>query len=748
MNQEQTFTCIATGFAAPARPATRSDMQRIRQDTQLAEKCRQIREGREELKSTLPIWTPHCAAFKDNHRTNGTALLPQQRLMMDFDEKGHSAEILARSLELQAEGKWQVLLVEESVRGGTHVLLTLPVGMTADEAQQRFSHDVGFQADPAVKDVARCIFLVPQSYVLYENEALFQPHPAEEVPSVVPAVRPANASDAPASLPNAEYPTEFKGIPYADIIRAWFARSGGVPQMGERNTRLFQLASQLRSIVDNNEDYLLQVMPRYGLSEAEMKGIIHSACSGKVGRTSRKLLSIVQSLVQEKEVREGNPEACFFTRETPPPMPRKLPPLIALLTSRTPEALQPAVAHAVFPSLATHLWQVRFPYIDNVEHEATLMCCLMAETGAGKSCINEPINRIMAPIRKRDRESLERERAWKDEMQTKGANKDKRKRPEGLVIQEISADTTPAAFLMRMAEADGRFLYARMNEIERFDALKIGGNKDTQFQIMCLAFDPGNEFGQDRVGVSSVCDRVCLRFNWNASTTIGKGQSYFRRVLTDGPVSRINFCTIPERPIGSEIPVFGIYDAAFDEELRPYLERLGNARGLIESDEVLKLARKLVKENADMAVLTQNRVFENLSFRANVIAYLKACVLFVAHGCQWNKTMADFIRWSLQYDLWCKMHFFGDAIAQADEVIMETRKPGPKNLLDLLPETFTREDADQVRQRQGIKTGSTQSMLDNWKYRKYIAPVGEKPTDKNLQQYVKTEEYLKKFSRK
>ena len=742
MIQEQTFTCIATGFATPACPATRSDMLRMRQDPQLADKCRLIREGREELKSTLPIWTPHCAAFKDNHRTNGNALLNQQRLMMDFDEKGHSEEILARSLQLQAEGKWQVLLVEESVRQGTHVLITLPEGMTADEAQQRFSLDVGFQADPAVKDVARCIFLVPQSYVLYENEDLFQLQPAVEVPSVAP-------ESPSASVPDASvFPADFKGIPYTDIINGWFARSGGMPQMGERNTRLFQLVSQLRTIVDNNESHLLQIIPRFGLPEAEMKSLIHSACSGKVGRTSRKIASIVQALTLEKDVREGNPEACFYTRETPPPMPRKLPPLISLLVSRTPEALQPAVAHAVFPSLATHLWQVRFPYIDNVEHEATLMNVLMAETGAGKSCINEPINRIMAPIRKRDRESLERERAWKDEMQTKGANKDKRKRPEGLVIQEISADTTPAAFLMRMAEADGRFLYARMNEIERFDALKINGNKDTQFQIMCLAFDPGNEFGQDRVGVASVCDRVCLRFNWNACTTIGKGQSYFRRVLTDGPISRINFCTIPERPIGTDIPVFGTYDAAFDEALRPYLEQLDKARGVIESPEALKLARKLVKENADMAVLTQNRVFENLSFRASVIAYLKACVLYVAHQGQWSKVMDDFIRWSLQYDLWCKMHFFGDAIAQADEVIMETRKPGPKNLLDLLPDTFTREEADQVRQRQGIKTGSTQSMLDNWKYRKYIEPLGEKTANLNNQQFVKTETYLKKFSRK
>ena len=742
---EKSYTCIGTGFGAPAYPAGREAMERMRQSAQLAENCRKILEGQEDLKSKLPVWTPHCAAFRDNHRTNDNALRLLQRLILDFDEKGHSQEILVRALELQKAGKWQVLLVEESVRKGTHVLITLPVGMSAEEAQRRFSEDVGFQADPAVKDVARCIFLVPQSYVLYENEALYEPVEAVKVEETPPVTVPVETSTA--SEPTA-FPTDFKGIPYTDIISEWFVRNGGEPQPGERNTKLFQLVAQLRAIVDNNEAHLMQIIPRYGLSEAEMKGIIHHACSGKPGRISRKLNTIVQELTAQKDVAEGQEKTCFFNMDAPPPMPKKLPPLIALLVSCTPSFLRPAVAHAVFPSLATHLWQVRFPYIDNVEHEATLMCCLMAGTGAGKSCINEPINRIMAPIRNRDKESLERERDWKNEMQTKGANKDKRKRPEGIVVQEISADTTPAAFLMRMVEADGRFLYARMNEIERFDALKIGGNKDTHFQIMCLAFDPGNEFGQDRVGIGSVNDRVCLRFNWNACTTVGKGQNYFRRVLTDGPISRINFCTIPERPIGTEIPVFGTYDAAFDEELRPYLHRLDSARGRIEGAEVMRLARKLAKENADVAVLTQNRVFENLSFRANVIAYLKACVLYVAHGYKWDKTMTDFIRWSLQYDLWCKMHFFGDAIAQADEVVNDYKKPGPKNLLDLLPDTFTREDANLVRQRQGITTGTTQSMLDNWKFRKYIEPTGEKSADRNRQQYVKTEEYLKRFSRK
>ena len=396
-----------------------------------------------------------------------------------------------------------------------------------------------------------------------------------------------------------------------------------------------------------------------------------------------------------------------------------LPALIKLLVSRTPDVYKAAVAHAVFPSLGAHLHKVRFRYIDNVEHEATLMNVLMAGTGAGKDCISEPINRIMADIRRRDEDNLRREREWKNEVTSKGANKDKRQRPEGLIIQEIDADMTNPAFVMRMAEADGHFLYTKLNEIDQFDALRGSGRGGQQFQIMCLAFDPGNRYGQTRVGVQSVTEKVTIRFNWNAATTIQKGKRYFSRVLTDGPISRINFCTIPEREIGADMPVYGTYDAAFDEKLRPYIENLVKAQGLIDCPQAYKLAQKLKEECADFARLSQSRVYENLSFRANVIAWLKACVLYVANGCQWDKTFEDFIRWSLQYDLACKMEFFGAEIEEAQTTNLRSHK-GPRNLLELLPDQFTFREVVQTRLREGKNEEGTYKMLRQWIYRGYI----------------------------
>ena len=402
----------------------------------------------------------------------------------------------------------------------------------------------------------------------------------------------------------------------------------------------------------------------------------------------------------------------------PPEMPEKLPKLVELLISRTPEVYKPAVAHAIFPPLATHLWQTSFRYIDNVVHEATLSTCLLAGTGAGKSSVNKPINYIMEDIRKRDAENLKREKEWKEEMIRKGANKDKRKRPDNLVIQEIDADMTSPAFVMRTAEAQGRFLYTSLNELDQFDALRGSGNQ--QFRIMCLAFDPFNLFGQQRVGVQSVTERVTIRFNWNASTTIQKGQRYFSKVLTDGPISRINFCTIPEREIGDEMPVYGDYDDAYREALKPYIENLNNARGLIDCPEAFQLALKLKDENAEFSRLSQDRVYENLSFRSNVIAYLKACVLYVANGCKWEPEIDEFIRWSERYDLYCKMRFFGDAIKRANDTGEKSSKRGPSNMLMQLPDEFTYQQVIDLRVANGMSQKGTSKMLGNWKDRHYI----------------------------
>ena len=402
----------------------------------------------------------------------------------------------------------------------------------------------------------------------------------------------------------------------------------------------------------------------------------------------------------------------------PPPMPQKLPKLVELLVSKTPDVYKPAVAHAIFPPLATHLWKTRFRYIDNVEHEATLMCCLLAGTGAGKSCVQMPISLIMEDIRKRDMENLKREKEWKDEMMRKGANKDKRKRPENLVIQTIDADMTNPAFVMRTAEAQGHFLYTSLNEIDQFDALKGIGNQ--QFRIMCLAFDPGNEYGQTRVGLQSITERVTIRFNWNASTTIEKGKRYFSKVLTDGPVSRINFCTIPERLIGEDIPIYGTYDDEFKEQLKPYIENLCKASGLVECQEAFDLAMKLKDENAEFSRLSQNRIYENFTFRGNVIGYLKACVLYVANGFRWEPEIEEFIRWSEQYDLYCKMRFFEDGIKTASMSAEKSTSHGPSNLLQQLPDEFMYQQAVEIRQKNGLSADGTKNMLYAWVHRGYI----------------------------
>ena len=426
--------------------------------------------------------------------------------------------------------------------------------------------------------------------------------------------------------------------------------------------------------------------------------------------------TVQSSMLQVQSTEEDYPE--------PPAMPEKLPKLVELLISRTPEVYKPAVAHAIFPPLATHLWQTSFRYIDNVVHEATLSTCLLAGTGAGKSSVNKPINYIMEDIRKRDAENLKREKEWKEEMIRKGANKDKRKRPDNLVIQEIDADMTNPAFVMRTAEAQGRFLYTSLNELDQFDALKGTGNQ--HFRIMCLASDSDNQYGQTRVGISSVTERVTIRFNWNASTTIQKGQRYFSKVLTDGPISRINFCTIPEREIGDEMPVFGDYDDAYREALKPYIENLNNARGLIDCPEAFRLALKLKDENAEFSRLSQDRVYENLSFRANVIAYLKACVLYVANGCKWEPEIDEFIRWSERYDLYCKMRFFGDAIKRANFSNEKSSKRGPANLLQQLPDVFNFQQAEYLRSQLGMDKKGTPSMLRNWVNRNYIRKIPPK----------------------
>ena len=753
--QQQTgsFTCIGRSHGAPCLPASREEWERLRREPWLKQLCERIEKGDDELKHRLPVWTPHCAEFANNHRAAADAVKPLRRLMMDFDEKGHTDEILARlgigsgdavGVAEPTVCGMTVLLVEESVRRGTHVLVELPEGMTTEEAQLLMMEATGFEPDAAVKDVARCIYMVTEEHTRFVSDGLFVSRSAgvqEFFASAQQHVR--SSDDTLASNPSSPTPPpsegsgeapSFKGIPYKDIIAEWFRRTGGEPQQGERNDRLHRLAAHLRYITDNNEPQLLGIMPSYGLSDEEMRGLIHSACQGRFYSMPKLLADIIKSLSAKE-----NEMAAEQEKDVPPAMPKRLPPLIKLLTQNTPEIYKAAVAHAVFPSLGAHLYKTRFRYIDNVEHEATLMNCLMAGTGAGKDCISEPINRIMADIRRRDDENLAREKAWKLSVNSKGANKDKAQRPEGLVIQEIDPDVTNAAFVQRMADADGHFLYVKLNEIDQFDALKGNGRGNHQFQIMCLAFDTNDRYGQTRIGTQSVTEKVSIRFNWNASTTVSKGQRYFHSVLTDGPISRINFCTIPKREIGADMPVYGTYDSQFDEQLRPYIERLVAARGTIECPQAFRLAQRLKNECAEFARLSQSETYWNLSFRANVIAYLKACVLFVAHDYKWDKSIEEFVRWSLDYDLWCKMHFFGEAIEAAEQGGKQETRRGPRNLLEMLPNEFTFDDAVSVRRQQGLNREGTRAMIRAWRNRGYIEVAGEQRTNEQLNSFLTLE---------
>ena len=775
---------IAYNVKSKVRVCTPELFHRAIDSQVVAEVCAQIKDALEavrrgemsaedfetlkgNLKKALIIFTFH-ATFKNGRRKNDEAV-PSGLSIYDLDHipnpEGRWKEIETRKEELGI-----VLAHITPSSEGLRLVFVIPAGMNLAEAQAWMAKQLGDDKyDVCVKDYARCSFAVPREYVLFmDEEALFD----EEFSSSCVIFRTESSTTRQSEAKNlgntkldeyvgaseilrrdaplddkteGTYPQTYEDIPYTEIVETLEEQMGGKPEHGSRNNFIFSMACHLRYITNDDPEWIAQILPTYGEAKEKWMATIRSACNRNQTKQMPRIMK--RTLAICKQDLENNSELkSQGDTQVPPVMPKRLPPLIKLLVSRTPKIYQPAVANAVFPALASHLWKTYFRYIDNVLHEATLMNVLMGETGAGKNCISEPINYILKDIRQRDEENLRREREWKAEMSSKGANKDKRQRPEGLVIQEIDPDMTNAAFVQRLADADERFLYTKMNEIDQFDALKTNANKKAHFQIMCLAFDPGNVYGQTRVGTSSVSERVCIRFNWNASTTIRKGQAYFRYVLTDGPISRINFCTIPKREIGSEMPVYGTYDASFEEELRPYIERLNKARGVVECRQANALAKKLVEECAEFARLSQSRVYENLSFRGNVIAFLKAMVLYVANGEKWDKTLEDFVRWSLHYDLWCKMKFFGDAIASQEESEERMQTKGPQNLLDLLPEIFTRDEANALRQRIGIRNDSLKQMLNNWKQRGYIEIYGEElpRNEVNRQRFIKTEEYLRK----
>ena len=723
----------------------------------LKEMVAEIRNGDGKKKDKLPFICPHYSAFQNNHRAQAD-IIPETFTHMtcvDVDEKELVDKAIKNALAVNqdeySDWKDQVLRMEYSARKKLHIYIRIPKGMTIEEAQQAFCKETDIPYDESCITPERFIFVTGIDEEIYRSPQWLEPLSEEELAERKEAYlergmdvdgRPLTIEHSTLNIehcPADDSPRVGEATPRTRyIFNACMKECELKPKVliveGARHEAVKSILSVGAAQLLKKEEFnatLSEMMPD-NWNDKNIQDLVNDFYS-KYTDPHQKMTQFLRRVFaksQEFSENEDNGQCSMVNvqceavePQTPPAMPKKLPTLINLLVSRTPDIYKPAVAHAVFPALATHLWRTRFRYIDNKLHEATLMNVLMAGTGAGKDCISEPIDHIMADIRKSDAENLKREKEWKDEINAKGANKDKKKRPEGLVIQEIDADMTNPAFVMRMAEADEHFLYVKLNEIDQFDALKGNGSGGQQFRIMCLAFDPNNRYGQTRIGTQSVTERVCIRFNWNATTTIQKGQKYFARVLTDGPLSRINFCTIPEREIGSEIPVYGDYDEKFDEELKPYIERLCGARGEIDCPQAFKLAKKLNEECAEFSRLSQSRTYENFTFRANVIAYLKACVLFVANDYKWDKTCEDFIRWSLNYDLWCKMQFFGDAIEQANKVADRVGTRGPRNLLELLPDTFTLEDVKRICRQEGKDAARAARIVSIWKSRNYVFQI-------------------------
>ena len=756
-----------------------------------------VKKAREGLKRQLPIRAIHYSRFRNNHRSSEDAD-PESFLFqttIDVDDVDYVDAALEKARELNCSNtiwKGKLLHLEYSARKKLHIDIRMPMGMTIEETQKAYCEAAGIPYDKSCITPERIIFITDKDSEIYRSKEWYGVLPAEEIQARREAFlkrgltidgkgTPSGAAIQPAQPGNShraddDYISHTGGSQNADaknlIAFDLFQDSAGLKGMnidtvGSRHSSLLAIMSAGASRVMSEEELMKVVakrMPSYyqendcyqlihdfyakygdsskpfsrdvirvnALAEQAAKCLGAGECKSPehlTGDFQGQMTGNANHTVQSSKFKVQSEDEDY---PAPPPMPKKLPKLVELLISKTPEIYQPAVACAIFPPLATHLWRTRFRYIDNVEHEATLASVLLAGTGAGKSCVQKPIDFIMEDIRKRDQENLKREKEWKEEMMRKGANKDKRKRPENLIIQEIDADMTNPAFVMRTAEAKEHFLYTSLNEIDQFDALKGIGNQ--QFRIMCLAFDPGNLYGQTRVGTQSVTERVTIRFNWNASTTIHKGIRYFKRVLTDGPVSRINFCTIPERDIGEDIPVYGTYDEEFRNSLKPYIDNLCMASGLVECKEAFHLAEVLKDENAEFSRLSQDRVYENLSFRANVIGYLKACVLYVANGYQWEPEIEDFIRWSERYDLYCKMRFFGDAIKKAEQECDQESKRGPASILGFLPEEFNYQQVEALRVEHKMSAKGTMKMLNNWLFRGYIK-VKEKDSNTQLLKY-------------
>lgn len=749
------FTTIGRGHGAPCLPATQESWDNARQDPALALLCRQIEETADEdeqkkLKDRTPVWTPRCGEFRNNHRSQSDAIAPLNRQMFDIDQKGHTDEILALMQERDEDmyiGSFLVLQIEESVRRGTHVLVVPPSGISLNDAQAIFSQLINLPVDPAVKNVAGCIYMVPEDHVRYQSPRFFDIDegmviPVENEPT--PQTPAAAEVSIPAPLSGSQnYPDNYDSIPYSLLVDCLADQLGGVPVHGSRNNFLFSMACHLRYVCNDDPQWISRVLPTYGEDRDRVLRTIQSACNRAQSRNMpamlQRALGVARGQVNVLMVGEQNRTTNPISALTPPELPKKLPRLISLLVSKVDPMYRPAVAQAVFAPLGAHLHGVRTRYIDNSENDlGGFMSVCMAKQSIGKGSVNMPIELIMEDIRQRDDYSRDQEKQWKQQCKSAKASEKKPARPEGLCVQYLMSNMTNAAMVQRLIDAQAagdKFLYVKLDEIELLDQIKATGGA-TASEIIRLAFTQ-SLYGQERVGQESVTGTPPLRFNFNASTTIPSGQQYFRNGLTNGTLSRVTFSTII-KPLGRRgIPRFGDYDESFRKTLAPFILNLNNATGLIECRSAERMANQLMEENYDLAELSDDDIFETLSYRANRIAYDKAMLLFIAQGYQWTKEIGDFCRWSEQYDLWCKLHFFGQTMREQVQLETLPAVTGPQNMLDLLPDRFSRQDLQAVHRAQG-RNGDVMQVIYTWTNRGHIE------LDASTQEYVKTPAYLSK----
>lgn len=772
------FTTIGRGHGAPCQPATERAWMAARQDAQLAALCKQIvecgdAEQQKKLKDRLPVWTPRCGEFANDHRAEKDAVAPLNRQMFDIDEKGHTEAIIRLMIKDESIGEmyigpFLVLMVEESVRHGTHVLVVPPEGMSLDDAQAEFSQLIGLKVDPAVKNVAGCIYMVPEDHVKYQSKRFFDVdivnqgtafqagtsvgtgHPeasSSSMPPVVPQAPREHARSSQILASSQNTSDNYDGIPYALLVDSLADQLGGVPVHGSRNNFLFSMACHLRYVCNDDPNWIAQVLPTYGEDPERVRKTIQSACNRAQSRNMPNMLQRAIGVargqytaqLQSIDPSSSNP----LSSMTPPPLPKKLPKLIQLLISKVDPMYAPAVAQSVFPALGAHLHEVTTKYIDNTEVELGAgMSVLMAKQSIGKGAVNKPIDFIMEDILARDDYNRELEANWKQQCKTSKSNEKKPKRPEGLCIQNLMSNMTNAALVQRLMDvqaAGGRYIYVRMDEIELLDQIQATGGSDVS-EVIRLAFTQ-SPYGQERVGPDSVTGHPRLRFNFNASTTIPAGQAYFRKGLTNGTLSRICFATII-KPIGKRgIPRYGNYDDEFRKALQPYIVNLNAASGLIECAQATRMAEQIYTENEELADLSEDDEFETLSYRSCRMAYDKAMILYIAHGHEWTKEMADFCRWSHQYDMWIKMHYFGQSMREQNQVEAVQPTKGPQNMLDMLPDRFGKQDLIAVHRAQG-KDGNVMQLIYNWINRKYIEQ------DEATQEYVKSQKYLSRHKKK